>query len=139
MLPRIVAAFVLTLASAAAPLSAQAGLRLPGSAAENAALPLTPRVDERLFVTPGAATRVEASESARWSDTVARSRWRYPVIGAVIGLAAGIIHAQAVTSGDYVGFPVEPMYFFPPVYAAAGAVVGVMVDSADRKRRARPD
>jgi hypothetical protein len=139
MLPRIVAALVLTFVSAAAPLSAQAGMRLPGSAAGNAALPAPPRVDERLFVTPAAATSADVGESAVWSDTVARPRWRYPVIGAVVGLAAGIIHAQAVTSGDYVGLPVEPMYVLPPLYAAAGAFAGLLIDSADRERKARRD
>lgn len=69
----------------------------------------------------------------------ARLRWRYPAIGAGVGLLAGIVHAHAMTRGDYVGFPGEPMYVLPPLYAAGGAFVGLLIDSANHERKARRD
>jgi len=97
-------------------------------------------MDARLIATPVLADRtVDIGWYVGVSDTVARPRWHYPAIGAVIGLVAGVIHAKAATRGDYVGLPVEPMYVYPPVYAAAGAFVGYLVDSSDRRRRARRD
>lgn len=76
-------------------------------------------------------------ESRAWADSVTRPRWRYPAIGAGIGVAAGVIHAHAITRGDYVGIPVEPMYILPPVYGAVGAFLGLLVDSAERERARR--
>lgn len=76
-------------------------------------------------------------ESRAWTDTVARPRWRYPAIGAAIGIAAGVLHAHAITRGDYVGIPVEPMYILPPAYGLAGAFIGLLIDSSERERAAR--
>jgi hypothetical protein len=131
--------FFVTLALAASPLMLGAQAPAAPSHAERApAATVRARVlDPRLIL---AATPDDAAcpeESDAWKDAVTRPRWQYPAIGAVIGVAAGVIHAHAITQGDYVGIPVEPMYVLPAAYGAIGAFVGLLIDSADRERAAR--
>ena len=53
-------------------------------------------------------------------------------------MGAGLIHAKAITQGDYVGFPwVEPIILLPTAYALAGAFVGLLIDASERERAAR--
>lgn len=96
------------------------------------------RIDPRLVVQPRTDARQVDAPALR-SAAAARPAWRYPAIGAGVGLLGGIVHAHAMTRGDYVGLPVEPMYVLPPAYAAAGAFLGYLADSAGRERRARRD
>lgn len=131
-----IAGFVLTLALVAPPLDAQRGAVEPSGTTAGS---IAHTIDARLIVTPVLPDRAAAPVHIDLSDTLARPRWRYPAIGAAIGVVAGAVHAHAMTRGDYVGLPVEPMYVLPPAYAAVGAFVGVLIDSADRERRARRD
>lgn len=124
----------------ATPLPAQADAPAPAAAlrAPSAGTFAAPVLDPRLIVDP--EQRVDATrpaESEAWRDVVARPWWHYPAIGAVIGAAAGAVHAHAITRGDYVGLPVEPMYVLPPAYGAVGAFLGLLIDSAERERAAR--
>lgn len=128
-------AWIALAACLAPPLAAQQAADAPGQIASHRAQVV---IDSRLVVEPRTDAR-EVDASALRSAVATRPRWRYPAIGAAIGLAAGIVHAHAITRGDYIGYPVEPMYLFPPAYAAAGAFLGVLVDSADRERKARRD
>ena len=124
---------------AATPLGAQSAPRAAAPAAARLASARTtlapPRLDARLVVRHAdeAAPRLQSRIPA---DVVTRPRWRYPAIGAAIGIAAGLIHASSME--DPIGFPIgDPVYVLPALYGAAGAFVGLLVDSADRERAAR--
>ena len=93
--------------------------------------------DPRLIVSAAPQEAAGTQESEVWKDVVTRPWWHYPAIGAAIGGAAGVIHANAIMQGDYVGIPVEPIYVLPPAYALAGAFLGLLIDSAERERAAR--
>lgn len=90
------------------------------------------RVDPRLVVTPR-PTAGEMDARTLASAVAARPRWVLPAIGAGIGLVAGVVQAHATTRGDYVGLPMEPMYLYPPAYAAAGALLGWLADAVLRE------
>lgn len=139
---------VVALALCAAPLAAQSDAPAGEHTADASAPSLPPRlspsppsapiVDARLRVDPAEAQNAtDPAESDAWQRVVARPWWQYPAIGAAIGVTAGVIHAYAITQGDYVGLPVEPMYVLPVAYGAAGAFVGLLLDSAERERAAR--
>jgi hypothetical protein len=98
-----------------------------------------PIMDPRLVVRPTAADDAAgAQESEAWKDVVTRPWWHYPAIGAVIGGAAGAIHARAIMQSDYVGFPLaEPIVVLPIAYGAVGTFLGILIDSAERERAAR--
>lgn len=138
-----IAALALTLA--ATPLAAQTGSH--SAAADDApresstiSVP-APTVDSRLIVAVAAIQDApRAGESEAWADVVTRPWWHYPAIGAAIGAGAGLIHANTIMRGDYIGFPIaEPNVLLPIAYGAVGAFLGVLVDSADRERAARRD
>lgn len=126
------------LALAATPVAGQtaAGFGAPGDAP--AASLAAPVLDPRLIVEPA-----ETLDSARptdpgaWKDVVSRPWWHYPAIGAAIGGTAGAIHVYAITRSDFYGAPVDPRYVLPAAYAAAGAFLGILIDSAERERAAR--
>lgn len=133
---------VLALRLAATPLAAQTadGVEMPDDA--SAALPAAslhaPVLDPRLVIQPAETLdAARPTESEEWRRVVTRPWWHYPAIGAVIGAAAGVIHANAITQGDYVGIPVEPIHILPPAYGLGGAFLGLLVDSAERERAAR--
>lgn len=136
---RTLAATMMLLASA--PLAAQSSPA--SSTGARPASPVTtfdaPPMDSRLLV--DAVERRDASsprESEPWKDVVTRPWWHYPAIGAAIGAGAGLIHANAIMQGDYVGFPLaEPNVLLPVAYGAVGAFLGVLVDSSERERAAR--
>jgi hypothetical protein len=96
-----------------------------------------PMLDPRLVVSAASEEVAHPQESEAWKDVVTRPWWHYPAIGLAIGGAAGVIHANAIMQGDYVGIPVEPMYVLPPAYGLAGAFLGLLIDSAERERAAR--
>jgi hypothetical protein len=125
---------------AAMPLSAQ-----PNSGASNPAdgfrvaaqtTLARPWLDGRLIVRDADEASLRR-DSRLHADVVTRPRWRYPAIGAAVGAAGGILYAYAITRGDYVGLPVEPMYVLPAAYGLGGAFLGLLIDSADRERAAR--
>ena len=93
---------------------------------------LTPRLDPRLVVAPESPLDREATTV----DIVTRPRWHYPAAGGAIGAAAGLAHGYAITRQDYVGWPVEPMHFLPVAYGAVGAFLGLLIDNAERERKA---
>jgi hypothetical protein len=130
MLPRIVL-FTLALVVSVAPASAQQGKQVPfaSTASEEIMLRAAAPIDPRLVVEP----RTAAGEMALTSAVAARPRWVLPAIGAGIGLVAGVVQAHATKQGDYVGLPVEPMYLYPPAYAAAGALLGWLADAVLRE------
>jgi hypothetical protein len=132
---RLAAIASIALAACTAPLAAQQTVDAPSHIDGNRA---RIQIHSRLVVESRRDAREMDSTTLR-SVAAARPRWRYPAIGAGVGLLAGIVHAHAMTRGDYVGLPAEPMYVLPPLYAAAGAFVGVLIDSADRERKARRD
>lgn len=97
-----------------------------------------PIMDPRLVVSNAAEDAAGAQESEAWKDVVTRPWWHYPAIGAVIGGAAGAIHARAIMQGDYIGFPLaEPIVVLPIAYGAVGTFLGILIDSAERERAAR--
>lgn len=119
------------------PLTAQVtpGLAPPGASLRPAAL-AAPALDLRFVV--GEAGRKDPArpvDSPAWKDVVTRPRWRYPAIGAAIGITAGVVQAKGMQ--DPIGFPIDPIYIFPTAYGALGAFIGLLVDSADRERAAR--
>lgn len=137
-----IAIIAAALTLAATPLAAQAAadVAAPGDApaASSAGTLAAPILDPRLIVEPEETVdAAHPTDSEAWRRVVTRPWWHYPAIGAVIGAAAGAIHANAIMQGDYVGIPVEPMYLLPPAYGAAGAFLGILVDSAERERAAR--
>lgn len=121
---------------AAAPVAAQTDVH---ASARADVLPATartvlhpPRLDARLVVRDAA----RPTDARLQPEVVARPRWRYPAIGAAVGIAAGLIHASSMQ--DPIGFPVgDPIYVMPAVYGLAGAFVGLLIDSAERERAAR--
>ncbi|HEX6369293.1 MAG TPA: hypothetical protein VF006_10200 [Longimicrobium sp.] len=97
-----------------------------------------PVPDPRLLVEAAEAEdAARPGESEAWRRAVTRPRWHYPAIDAGIGVAAGVIHANAITQGDYVGLPMEPMILLPVAYGAVGAFLGLLIDSSERERAAR--
>src|ERR1043165_8389660 len=105
-IPVAVLAFVLVGSPAAA--QTGAGAAAPGAA--SATTPVPHVVDPRLAITistPERPTRPE--EAGEWAD-VTRPRWRYPAIGAAVGVAAGLIHGHVIMQGDPIGLPVDPRY-----------------------------
>lgn len=132
---------VLALTLAATPLAAQTAADFTAqgdaSAAPSAASLSVPVLDSRLIVEPAEKLDARPTESEEWRGVVTRPWWHYPAIGLAIGGAAGMIHANAIMQGDYVGIPVEPMYVLPPAYGLAGAFLGLLIDSAERERAAR--
>jgi hypothetical protein len=133
MLPRITL-FALAFAASVAPASAQQGKQVPF--ASTASEEIMPReaapIDPRLVMKPRPSAP-EPGPASLASAAAARPRWVLPAIGAGIGLVAGVVQAHATTQGDYVGLPVEPMYLYPPAYAAAGALLGWLADAALRE------
>lgn len=94
-----------------------------------------PVVDARLVIR-AAAEEDAGLESRTWKEVVTRPWWHYPAIGAAIGIAAGVVQAKGMQ--DPIGFPIgDPVYVLPTLYGAAGAFVGILIDSADRERAAR--
>lgn len=119
------------------PAQSRAGVAFAGETMRpgSSALRAPPR-DVRLLVGVHVAKHpTQPEESSAWKDTVARPWWHYPAIGAAIGITAGVIQAKGMK--DPIGFPVDPIYVFPTIYGAAGAFVGILVDSAERERAAR--
>ena len=141
MIRILIIVLAVALTFAATPLAAQefvgAGTAEDVQRTPSASSVPRPALDSRLVVQPVVTwNTARPEESQAWQD-VSRPRWHYPAIGAAIGVAAGVIHANAITQGDYVGLPVEPMILLPIAYGAIGAFLGVLMDSAERERAAR--
>lgn len=95
-------------------------------------------LDPRLVVRPTAEEEAGGTqESQAWKDVVTRPWWHYPAIGFAVGGAAGVIHANAIMQGDPIGIPFDPRYVLPLAYGAGGAFLGILIDSAERERKAR--
>jgi preprotein translocase subunit Sec61beta len=129
------AVLALTLVSTA--LGAQTDIPASPDAALMANTLQAPLLDPRLVVSAAAAETAGAQESEAWKDVVTRPWWHYPAIGGAIGAAAGVIHAHAIMQGDPIGIPFDPRYVLPAAYGAAGAFLGILIDSAERERAAR--
>ncbi|HEX2206960.1 MAG TPA: hypothetical protein VHG93_04710, partial [Longimicrobium sp.] len=99
---------LLVLALVGRPLAAQTGVEMKApddapSASAAGTVP-APALNSRLIVEMEVDDAARPGETGAWQD-VTRPRWRDPAIGAAVGVGAGLIHANAVTQGDYVGFP----------------------------------
>jgi hypothetical protein len=131
------AVLALTLASTALGAQTDFAATHDGAPSPVASTLRSPIMDPRLVVSAASHEAAGVKESQAWKDVVTRPWWHYPAIGLAIGGAAGVIHANAIMQGDYVGIPVEPMYVLPPAYGLAGAFLGLLIDSAERERAAR--
>lgn len=99
-----------------------------------------PSLDSRLIVEIDTDQAPRPNGSEAWADVVTRPWWHYPAIGAAIGAGAGLLHANSIMRGEYIGFPLaEPNVLLPIAYGAVGAFLGVLIDSSERERAARRD
>lgn len=141
-------AAVLLVAVAAAPVTAQGGAEFPDDQQAPASDTLSSQAGPRILVqslAPEPARSREpqwlsAFEQERARAEVNRPRWVFPVAGAVIGGAAGLLyHRSTQSNSDFMG-PVDPVYILAGLGAAAGGLTGWYVDAAQRQwRRTRPE
>lgn len=96
------------------------------------------RTDPRLLVSLSKADSVWADQPEFVSLSAAfvqpRPRWQYPLLGAIIGGVAGGLYAHIRYSGESAfGWPFDPVLVFAPLGAAAGALIGAIVDESVRR------
>ena len=126
---------VLALMLVGTPVASQAGADVTAPSAASATTLMPPALDPRLAITIDVPDgQPEASRA--WQD-VTRPRWRYPAIGAAVGVAAGLIHGHVIMQGEPIGIPVDARYILAPAYGLAGAFIGLLIDSSERERAAR--